>query len=148
MSKCDDTILTEQNMMIVINRILTDKYIIIFLFIFLIIVAMFIFYYIIKEIRKILKAYYKNQGSSKDLIEDELYDDDDNDPYVINQHMDLVSGNYYKHVENNYKDYNYEKSKYITQNYNIDVSDDVIDRNILFSKQDNYEYTPTDDDNK
>jgi hypothetical protein len=142
---CTTTEINEETIVVMINRMLSDNYTLIVLFLFLIIIIGAITYYFYTELRNTIKFYYRNQGSEEAVKnnpnEDELYEDDnENDDNEVNKHLDSVSGNYFKKVENDYKDYNFQKGQYIINNYRKKESDDIIDRNILFEKKDNYTY--------
>lgn len=143
-SKCNSGLVGEESIFFIINRMISDNYSLIFLFIFLSIIIALIFVYFAKELKNILKIYYDAQGGKKEAkekpVDDELYDDEDPDPYIINQHMDIATDGFFKNVETKYTDYNTEKTNYIINNYKKETSDDVIDRNMLFSKNDDYTY--------
>lgn len=139
---CSSGVVLDETLILVINRLLTDNYTLLILFIVLTVISIVIGAYFFGQLKLVITAYYNNQGKdvAKNPVEDEFYDQDENDPYIVNQHLDDVSGNFYKKVETNYKDYNNKKTAYILNNYTKDESDDIIDRNILFAKNDDYTY--------
>lgn len=145
-NKCNAEV-SESTIIGVINKMLGDNWTLLVIFIVLSGVLIALFFFFLGQLKETLKDYYKNQGGAKMIgekpVDNEIYDEDETDPTVIDRHMDISTGNFYKEVDKQYKDYNFEKGEYIKTTYNLDESDDVVDRRMLFSKYDDYEYSTT-----
>jgi predicted PurR-regulated permease PerM len=121
-----------------ISKMLSDNYTLLIIFVIIIGILLFLTTYFINQIKTTLKDYNRNIQKIGSTIntEDEVYIDE---PEVLdpNTYQDPNKQQFYKNVDTVYKEYNKEKTNYIKSTYNKE-NDDSIDRNIVYSKYDDY----------
>lgn len=66
-------------------------------------------------------------------------------PFVAKDSRNPNEKKFYDMVDTKYKDYNNQKTQYITKTYQEEENDDIIDDKIVYSKYDDYSYKDTDD---
>jgi len=134
-----------------IERMISDNYTIIFISFLLIVILIFILWYFSTQLHETLKIYYKAAGKrNEDIVgkastsynPDDAEDYDDEPTYIDSTtHFDSGKAEFVKNMNDAYKEYNKEKADYIRTTYSID-NDDDINTSAMYSKHDDYEYTP------
>lgn len=150
-----------------LNRLRSDCYVI--AFIWLVLTGLFILgiVYLSKHVAKIIADYKKNRGMREDktgtpstvdpnpdsqnprdkTADDEVYDESattnklssiaPKQPY---EYMAKPQLDFYKVMDEQYKEYNTLKTQYIANTYSGRENDDFIDRKVTYPDYDNYTY--------
>lgn len=127
-----------------LNRMIADNYTVIIIsfitIILLIIIAKYfgkIFITTIITYRSNVNKFQEGIKQTSTINDDENYDEDeqiDSSKYFDAGKLDFV-----QKMQNAYKDYNTKKSQYIQNTYS-EQNDDVINKDTLYQKYDNYNY--------
>jgi hypothetical protein len=149
----------------IITKIIMDNYIIIFIYFILLIFLALITYYFFNNIWRTLRTYRKNSALIELAPPQENNINDpsaDNERYIGAVSIDVSSYNlrrrddpmeyinkhkkdFLADVDAKYEEYNKAKTDYIKDTYQRN-SDDVVDKDILFSRHDDYTYKTRDDE--
>lgn len=124
-----------------ISRMLSDNYTLLTICFIVLILLGIVLYYFVKQTFNVIKDYKKHaQRSGLQASSDtEVYLEDDlpEDPAV---HEEPGKQQFYKGVNDAFKEYNVEKTKYIASTYGRD-NDDTVDNRIAYKKHDDYKYS-------
>ena len=143
----------------IMTKIIMDNYIIIFVYFVILVFLSLIIYYFFNNIWRTIRTYRKN-ASIVELAppqENNINDPSaDNERYVGDvsktissynmrrrddplEHITKTKKDFLAEVDAKYEEYNKQKSEYIKNTYQHN-SDDVVDKDILFSRHDDYTY--------
>ena len=139
--------------LIMINKMRSDNYTFLFIYLMLFIALAVIFYYFVSHLVKTLLVYYRNKGTKETTknqysssTDDQSYEEDDvlievQDP---KQFMDPGKKKFVAELDNTYKDYNRVMDEYMKSKLNKKDNDNTVNAGVLFEKNDNYVYETTD----
>lgn len=112
-------------------------------------------WYFISTFKDIISTYLRHKSIAKGEVimgpppdDEPSFDNPRDDPQRIDP-TDFIGADetrFLKKVDWKYKAYNDLKTTYIRDTYNKRKNDDVINSDILYRKNDDYDYTPPDDD--
>jgi flagellar basal body-associated protein FliL len=146
-----------------IQRMINNNIAIVFILVLLVIFLMVSLFYFGSSIFKTLKDYYINREVSKPdpsttnslkdrNADNEVYEepsnendaDQTNDEFKVQvdpvKFMPRARRNFIKELEIENKQYNEDKTQFMTKRLNYPVNDDVVDDKILYKDYDNYRY--------
>lgn len=131
-----------------IGRMLSDNYTLLIVFVIVSFLILFVLNYFFKQARATYNDYKKNKAQSEQNSTDvnadnEIEPDENDEPVDTNKYQDPNRRQFYKGIDDIYKEYNVEKSKYIEVNYGKE-NDDYVDQKVAYKEYDNYNYKDTD----
>lgn len=132
-----------------INRLLSDNYTMIIIFIIISAALTFVLVYFVKDVRRTIYEHNKNTLKSEvpKSDQDEVYVDDGGAETAATDPAKYQEANkvkFFKDVDQVYKDYNLGKTDYIKSGFNKE-NDDYIDARMAYKKYDEYVYEKKDD---
>lgn len=144
LSKAGD--LTPAVELVKIQRLISDKYTIISLFVITTIIVALALIYFGKQLYDTIKQYLASKKKVAEVVASTPHQNDNED---YNENVPIVNPTKYfeagksefvKDMDKSFKEYNQEKTKFITSNYDSS-NDDLVDQSVFYNKYDNYEYT-------
>jgi hypothetical protein len=123
-----------------ITRMLSDNYTLLIICGIIIGLLIFILTYFVKLVQTTIKEYHKNSGKGElsGNTENEIYSSENDDLVDPTQYQAPEKRAFLKSLNDNYKEYNIEKTQYIKATYGKD-NDDYIDGKISYRTYDDYE---------
>lgn len=127
-----------------IGRMLSDNYTLLIVFVLVSAMILFVLNYFFKQARLTYNDYKKNKAQSEANATDpnadnEIEPDENDEPVDTTKYQDANKRQFYKGIDNVYKEYNAEKSKYIEVNHGKE-NDDYVDQRVAYKAHDNYNY--------
>ena len=127
-----------------IGRMLSDNYTLLIVFVLVSAMIIFVLNYFFKQARATYNDYKKNKAQSEANSTDpnadnEVEPDENEEPVDTNKFQDVNKQKFFKGIDDVYREYNTEKSKYIEVNYGKE-NDDYVDQKVAYKDYDNYNY--------
>lgn len=119
-----------------LNKIISNNYAILFLFLLLLALFGLSFYYIASLLYAQISLFFKSK--KKKVFDDDEYYDSSFIQDDVTKYYDTKKKNFIKELNKEYKEYNEEKTKQIQNIFNLDNDDIINEKNIFFNKYDNY----------
>lgn len=140
-----------------LDTMISDNYTLLFILFVVLGILGFALSYFVNSLKDNLKAYYKGKEEDRPPAGDNprvafdddytYYDDVKEDPVKVDPKANLEEGkrNFFEGIEKAYDEYNTLKTEYIKNVHKIE-NDDVVDKSMMFSKYDTYDYSKEGDD--
>lgn len=120
-----------------LNKIISNNYAILLVFLLLLGLFGLSFYYIVSLLYSQVSLFFRSQ-KKKSIKDDDEYYDDMFIPNDMTKYYDAKKKNFIKDLNTEYKEYNEEKTKQIKNNFNLANDDIINEKNIFFNKYDDY----------
>lgn len=120
-----------------LNKIISNNYAILLVFLLLLGLFGLSFYYIVNLLYSQVSLFFRSQ-KKKSIKDDDEYYDDMFIPNDMTKYYDAKKKNFIKDLNTEYKEYNEEKTKQIKNNFNLANDDIINEKNIFFNKYDDY----------